>query len=98
MLQGPALPASAHGLDRPGHEEPFLAPFEGIGGVDKNRNHLGFGLHLRCSWVSWCRDYRIRATFLLSNPLVSPGGSVLVSPDRAEAMDCDRALAPPVSQ
>jgi hypothetical protein len=46
---GPDLAASAHGTDGLGHEEPSLAPLEGLGGVDEDGDHLGGGSHLRSS-------------------------------------------------
>src|SRR5262245_55317809 len=47
VLQGPALSAPAHRLDRLGHEQPPLAALEGLGGVDEDGDHLGLGSHLR---------------------------------------------------
>lgn len=52
VFLGPALPAPAHRPDGLGHEQSPPGPFEFLGGVDEDGDHLGWGRdHLRISWT-----------------------------------------------
>ena len=45
MGLGPDLSTPSHRMNGPGHEEPTLAPLEGLGRVDQDGDHLGVGSH-----------------------------------------------------
>jgi hypothetical protein len=105
MGLGPDLPASAHGTDGLGHEEPSLAALEGLGGVDQDGDHLGRRPHFRVSGGSWWGSLKIQGGFLFSSPLdvtdlaiAEEGLVVIIRKSKTDQMGVGRKIGIPFGE